>query len=202
MERYFSSVQLLNERFGVEGYFVPEQCSHLVRFLKEHTELQTICEIGFNVGMSSFMCLHARPDIEVVSFDIGMWSYVANQKQIIDEIFPNRHLLILGDSRTTLPVFGKRCPTLFDFCLVDGGHQGDVPYKDICNSLDLLKPGGWIYIDDVCEKEWAVDVVAGARKALDEGKIVEPIYFSNSERGWLLARKPQGSSTNPKPAGP
>jgi predicted O-methyltransferase YrrM len=199
MDIFLYSIQELTEKHGIEGYFTPEQCSHLISFLKEHTEIKTICEIGFNVGMSSYTCLCARPDIEVTSFDIGAWIHIARQKNIIDTLFPGQHMLVIGDSRTTLPLFGKRCPTLFDFCIVDGGHQGDVPYKDICNSLELLKPGGWIYIDDVCDKDWAFHVVLAVRMVLEQGLIVNPIYFSNSERGCLIAQKPQESSTNPNP---
>lgn len=193
MERFYESVAYVSKYFGVEGFFVPEQSKQLTEFLQEHPEIKTICEIGFNVGMSSAMCLNARPDTCVVSFDIGHHSYVKDQKQLMDELFPNRHVLYIGDSRQSLPAFAAtHTEPIFDFCIVDGGHQEDIPYKDICNSLAVLKPNGWILIDDVWDTNWEVDVGIAARRAITEGLIVEVQQFTCPTRGWILARKPMG----------
>ncbi len=59
-----------------------------------------------------------------MSFDIGSHSYVKRAKKLIDEMFPLRHTLILGDSTKTLPEYCKQKENmLFDAAFIDGGHE-------------------------------------------------------------------------------
>jgi predicted O-methyltransferase YrrM len=172
----------------------------LDNFLKANPEIKKIGEIGFNVGMSSFTSLNARPDIEVMSFDLGSHPHISSQKNIIDEIFPRRHILMIGDSRISLPTLKTYHPEpIFDMMIVDGGHDDDVPYLDIVNSLALVKPSGWIYIDDVCTQSWGINVTKATSRAIHERIICDPKYYESSNRGWLIANKPHASSTNPNP---
>jgi predicted O-methyltransferase YrrM len=191
MERYFASVETLCKSDAIEGFFAQEQSMQLDKFLKDIPEIKKIGEIGFNVGMSSATCLNARSDIEVMSFDLCAHKYIGPQKHIIDEIFPGRHALLIGDSRNSLPILKKyHQEPFFDMVIVDGGHEGDVPYLDIQNSLSLLKSGGWIYIDDVCEYPWAVDVVKATSLAIEKGAIIETKFYQSTTRGWVIGKKP------------
>jgi predicted O-methyltransferase YrrM len=192
-DRFIHHLQSLCERHkGLEGFFEKEQCLFLDTFLKTHPSIHLISEIGFNVGMSSFVNLFARSDTKVVSFDLGVHSYVPHQKKFLDELFPGRHTLCIGDSRETLPSFANLTGhnPIFDFCIVDGGHTDDIPLKDCLNSLAMLKPGGWILIDDVIENEEHKAVKDAVHYLLDSEFVINEEYNSTETRGWLIAQKP------------
>jgi predicted O-methyltransferase YrrM len=191
MDTFVQSVIHLQQTLPfVEGFTIPQQASQLEQFLKEHPELTTIGEIGFNVGMSSAVFLNVRERTRVISFDLGQWPYVGHQKALIDRLWPNRHTLLIGDSRQSVPQFHEIHPEpIFDFVFVDGGHQGDVPYKDVVNMLPLLKPGGIMCIDDVCDEPYAQTVVQTYNRLLEEKKVEHIIHYKSDPRGWVYCRK-------------
>jgi hypothetical protein len=119
-------------------------------------------EIGFNAGHSALLFLaYTPPTTKVVSFDLGEYAYVFAAKRYIDSVFPGRHTLVTGDSTTTIPKYEEQVahrmknpdtapPLLFDFMFIDGGHQGDIPMKDILNSMRLARDERSIVaIDDI-----------------------------------------------------
>ena len=65
-------------------------------------------EIGFNAGHSAELFLSNNKNINVLSFDIGGHQYVKYGKEFIDNKYPNRHALILGDSVQTVPSFAEK----------------------------------------------------------------------------------------------
>ncbi len=174
----------------VEGFTSPQQAAQLEEFLVAHPEITTIGEIGFNVGMSSSVFLNVRETTRVISFDLGEWSYVGKQKALIDQLWPNRHTLLIGDSRQSVPQLHTLHPEpLFDFVFVDGGHQGDVPYRDVLNMLPLLKEGGIICIDDVCDEPYAQTVVQTYTRLVKEQKVEHIVHYKSGLRGWVYCRK-------------
>ena len=86
-----------------EGY--SQQVSPQVDDLINLTNKQNInvMEIGFNAGHSSEIFLQNNKDLTVTSFDLGVHDYISTAKEYIDATYPNRHNLILGDSRITIP---------------------------------------------------------------------------------------------------
>ena len=85
------------------------------------------------------MLFLANSNANIVSFDLGEYHYVNECKKIIDETFPNRHTLIIGDSSITLPEFIKSTDIKFDIIFIDGGHKFDFVIKDLYNCEKLYK---------------------------------------------------------------
>ena len=96
-------------------------------------------------------------------------------KEFIDENFPNRHRLILGNSLITIPKF----PTQkFDLIFIDGGHAYNVSKSDIENCKRLSHKETIIVMDDTMnkpewEKSWNKGVNKAWRESIDEGLIVQ-----------------------------
>lgn len=174
---------------GAEGSSVPQQIVSYINFLINHPEIKIVVEVGFNLGLSSAAFLSARPDVRVLSVDIGHHEYVRPCKAEIDALFPGRHTLVIGSSVEALPLLvGKISP---DFILIDGDHRAPVPELDLQNAFRLGRPDTWFAFDDVCEaygKEGVLDALAdaiGKRQILLETLV----RFESEDRGWIFFRK-------------
>src|SRR5258708_19414909 len=120
----------------IEGYSSLEQLRFFRQLLAQEPGISRIVEVGFNAGHSSYTFLVSRPDIKVVSFDLGSHGYVRLAKRFIDAAFPGRHSLILGDSRETIPRYIEEHPAPgFDLPFVDGGHDYDVANSSLLTIL-------------------------------------------------------------------
>jgi predicted O-methyltransferase YrrM len=176
----------MKEKFEVtEGFMTLPQAEWLEAWLQKHLEVKKVLEIGFNGGFSSGVFLNTRPDITVTSVDLGAHPYVLTTKAWIDHEFPRRHLLLIGDSRDVLP----RIPDSIreaDMIFIDGGHQGDVPERDIYNVLKHCSPKAWIVIDDYAQ--YAPDVVRTVNQNLKDHKLHGVQAIEGGQRGWIVCK--------------
>jgi SAM-dependent methyltransferase len=186
---------------NLEGFLRLDQAHYLHNLIARDPSLRTVLEIGFNAGHSSFVLLAARPDIRVVSFDLGEHSYVTPAKEFIDSRFPGRHELVLGDSTVTVPEFAARNPAgRFDLAFVDGGHDYSVAVADLRNCQQLVRPGGLVILDDML---WWRSWGAGPVRAWDElcdagivehvelvqdGQVVSEVRRKPATAAWALGR--------------
>ena len=175
-----------------EGSIVLRQQIFLEKFLLQHEEIRYIAETGFNGGISSACMLSTRKDIKVISFDICSHDYCINAKNLIDKQFPNRHILITGDSlqsiATLKSIFKDDYP--IDFLFIDGSHIHPHPQSDLTNLLEYLKPKHYLVMDDYCKFYGKEGVIDAWHKMVDEKKIMQigkPYYIL--DRGFVLGRK-------------
>jgi hypothetical protein len=161
---------------GLEGFLRLDQAHYLHNLVVRNPGVHTVLEIGFNAGHSSFVFLEARPDVQVVSFDLGEHGYVSSAKDFIDKRFPGRHQLVLGDSTVTVPQYRQANPeAAFDLTFVDGGHDYPVAIADLRNCQPLAAPDGLVVMDDLLHwRSWGVGPVRAWDEVCAEG-IVTPI---------------------------
>ena len=192
MDRFVESIiSLTSDTYNfVEGFMKPRQAAQLIEFLNNHPEIKHIAETGFNVGMSTASMLNVRSNIKVYSFDLAEHNYVIKQKKLIDDIFPNQHALIIGDSTKTIPQFMEVIKEpIFDFVLIDGGHISPVPESDIRNLLKLLKPNGFMCVDDYNLIYGYQGVIQAVDDVIKE-KLVEKLdVYETEDRTWIYLRK-------------
>jgi predicted O-methyltransferase YrrM len=176
---------------ATEGHCSPNQMQFFLDWLDKHPEVKTIFEIGFNAGHSAYTFLSARPDIRVVSLDLGAHDYVVKGKNLIDRTYPGRHTLLIGDS--TLHLDQKAVAASIvkafqpDMFFIDGGHDDLIPERDIFNCIAIAKPGSWFIIDDVIDHH--VAVIKGVRAAVEAHKLAAfQQYKDGNVRGWLVAK--------------
>ena len=171
-----------------EGSCVPDQMRFFVRFLMENKNIKNVLEIGFNAGLSAGVFLATRTDIKLVSVDIGAHDYILKAQKLIQKLFPDRFMLVVGDSSLVVPQLKDLISP--DLIFIDGAHHEPVVSLDLKNCLDMCRPGTWLLIDDYWPKG---DHEPAVKKAVDAlvqtGKLVLLGQWSTPDRSWALGKK-------------
>jgi predicted O-methyltransferase YrrM len=155
-------------------------------------------EIGFNCGHSAALILSARPDVTLVSLDNAFHPYVNAAQKVIQDFFPKRHMLVIGDSTITLPtLLGE-----FDMYFVDGCHEYEVAKKDVENVLLRARSMDLIILDDVTldidiknVSLWAQGPTRLWNELVNEKRIAPrgSIYVEEINRGWAFGNPYMGN---------
>lgn len=172
-----------------EGYSQqnPEQCKDLIE-ITSNPSILNMMEIGFNAGHSSELFLKNNATLQLTSFDIGHHGYLHSGKQYIDNVFENRHTLILGDSTKTLPKFINDYPNKkFDIIFIDGGHEYIVANADLINCKQLAHSDTIVIMDDTMyNNRWIASWNTGPTQAWNEhilNKNIKEICRKNYSHG-------------------
>ena len=171
-----------------EGYSqqLPEQ-SKFLREMVNKENVKNVMEIGFNAGHSAELFLSSNKNINLVSFDIGEHLCSLWGKNFIDQKYPNRHKLVLGDSTKTVPEFSKNNNTKFDLIFIDGGHTYDIALADIKNCKELAHPETIVIVDDIVRRaDFMLKRRMGPKQAWNSAKklgLINMISYKDYERG-------------------
>ena len=166
-----------------EGYSqqLPLQVEHLGTSVANDA-IKTMLEIGFNAGHSAEVFLRANPNLHLTSYDLKAHDYTAVGKEYIDREFPDRHVIIYGDSMVTV----REDKNTYDAFFIDGGHDYRYANADIHNCYRLAKHGSLVMVDDVVSeenhREWTEGPSRAWNDALEEG-IVEQIFSAEYFHG-------------------
>lgn len=127
---------------------LPCQIIDLIKLVTDPGILR-VMEIGFNAGHSAELFLESNPQITLTSFDLSLHEYVQSAKEYIDKVYPNRHTLVLGDSRETIPKYIQDHPgEKFDLIFIDGGHTYEIAKSDLENCRHLAHSNTIVIMDD------------------------------------------------------
>lgn len=145
-------------------------------------DIHNILEIGFNGGISSGLMLSINDNIKITSIDIGYHNYIKNAKIHIDNLFPNRHELLIGDSRDIVPSLNQN----YDFIFIDGGHREPVPQMDIINCKSISNQNTLLCIDDWCDVFGSDGVNQAIENSINSSIIVCLDRQISGRHGWGL----------------
>lgn len=147
--------------------------------LVSNDKIRRVMEIGFNAGHSAEVLLASNRNIQLTSFDLGVYETVAKAKTYIQTVYPNRHTLIIGNSVETIPKFIQDNPgTKFDLIFIDGGHDYEVALADIENCRVLAHDDTVVLLDDTMfdkqhEREYTVGPTRVWLEQIHANKIAE-----------------------------
>ena len=172
------------------GSVIPEQRNFIQTFLKETPSIKQILETGFHMGLGTATMLEVRPDISILSFDIFWFDYTRRAKLLLDISYPERNILIAGNSICSIPSYLKQCPLYQpDFVFIDGGHERPVPYLDLYLILNHIRPGTYVMIDDYCEEHGAGGVIEAVNEFVSSKILIDAKIYKCRDRGWVMAKR-------------
>jgi len=176
---------------NLEGFLRGNQADYIHDLVANKPSIRTVLEIGFNAGHSSYVFLAVRPDVHVVSFDLGEHGYVSAAKDFIDKKFPGRHQLVIGDSTFTVPRYRVSNPeAAFDLAFIDGGHDYAVARADLRNCKPLVVRDGLVVMDDLLAwKSWGAGPMRAWIEACDEGVVTQVELVQDGRRVDSVQRK-------------
>lgn len=145
------------------------------------SEYINIMEIGFGAGHSAEVFLKNNSTCMLTSFELGNNDYVMTSKEHIDNTYPERHTLILGNSNKTIPEFiEKNKNVMFDVIFVDGAHDYNTVLIDILNCYNLAHKNTIIILDDTMftsgwEEGWTIGPSKAWKELLEISKVINPV---------------------------
>jgi predicted O-methyltransferase YrrM len=176
----------------MEGGTSPEEMMYLANIIAL-TDARHIAEIGLNAGYSAHAMLSERLDVRVVSFDIGSHTYINTAKLLLDDMYKDRHKLIIGNSMESVPDFCYSYPTTkFDMAFIDGGHSYKTAIADIVNMRNICKKGAFIIMDDVTPfRNYGRGPFKAWNDAIQEGVVEHVEFIQDGER--VISPDPAGT---------
>ena len=145
---YINEMLKINVYEEIEDGSHIDQCKYFMNFLISKPKIKIVLEIGFNTGVSAASFLSSRDDVYVISVDIGVHKYVHDCKKLINQQFPGRHTLLIGDSKKIIPELIELKQIVPDLIFIDGGHSAPTPLIDARNCLALANTNTILIMDD------------------------------------------------------
>lgn len=159
----------------------------LVKIISE-IHPKTILEVGAAWGISTHAFLEV-PDTKLVTVDKNECQPA--HQEVADLGAGKRWSFILGDSREVLPSMEPK--EFFDLVYIDGDHSAEGATIDLKNGWELVKPGGYILMDDIMhawtgDAQHGINVLAGFRELIFTKQLSAKIY--PSWNGFAIIQKP------------
>jgi predicted O-methyltransferase YrrM len=178
-----------------EGFITPDQADFLYHFVLL-TRPRIVAETGFHVGHSACVILKAMERYgggTLISFDIARYEETTQAAEMVKARFEGFHL-IAGDSKETLAgtlgqILSSNPGATLDFATVDGGHDIDTARSDMLIMETLLKPGGYLWLDDFeSNKDRCVQVsIVGREFAMSRRHCLR--FVTADHRGLMIYQK-------------
>jgi len=168
-----------------EGHIgqVFEQRKDILDVISSKKDIKYIMEIGFNAGHSSELFLK-NSDAIVYSFDIGSHfnQYLQLGKKYINKTYPQRHTLVFGDSKLSIPRFCKENDIKFDIIFIDGGHDYITAKSDLIHSKNLAHKDTIVIMDDIVSQtslqtSWTEGPNRAWKEMIEAGLLQENLHY-------------------------
>ena len=143
----------VNGRWMGSAYEFPEETLMLLNLSTPRgpaERMETVCEIGFNAGLSAALLLTYN-NATLQDFDTMANSWSSAVVEAFQSLYPGRLKLHKGDSSCTVRKALKLAgggKALCDRFFVDGGHSNPAVTNDFRSAMRFTRHGGLVMIDD------------------------------------------------------
>lgn len=157
--------------------------------------VKTICEIGFNYGMSTLGWLVSNPQAKVYSWDLNVHSYTKVMVRYLNFYFPNRITMFYGNSMKTVPKVANMYKGTLkcDIISVDGGHKYEVTKADILNMNVFSHKDSILIVDDVFMgyQKYGQEVTRAWNEAVKAHLVIQNFHcrYKDKNRGGFVIGK-------------
>ena len=137
---------------GVKTKFIYEKLCRL----SQSSSIETVCEIGFNAGLSAILMLEAAKSATVWSFDLGDFKWARRADQLVQQAYGRRRFpgVIFGDSTRTIPSIARRSPNFTcDAGFIDGSKEYKGRLAHFHTMRTISHPGIRVFLDEVTSME-------------------------------------------------
>jgi len=151
-------------------------------------------QTGLCAGHSAACLLDACPTAVLVSFERKEDALAKRACLYLDQQFPERHMVVYGDSQVTLPEFveqRKPLERIFDAVFVDGGHSFRCAKSDLDTFRRCSRPGATVILDDFARKPvqaWTVGPTKAWKKMVADGLIQQKGMAQNMVWGVFVSK--------------
>lgn len=156
--------------------------------LKTDPNIRNIGEIGIRSGYGARMFMDNLKNPTYVGFD-NCISIVGRSgtrwfKELMKNYLAHSYRLDTQKLVSLTGTLGNEYKGFFDFFHIDGCHMANCVYHDLNLVREVLRPGGWILLDDWKDSR----VKMGFEKWEKENNLKEVIEFQETLRGDLLVQ--------------
>lgn len=156
--------------------------------LNKDANIKNIGEIGIRSGYGARMFMDNVKDGRYFGFDncisiVGR-SGIAWFKQLMKDYDATSFLIDTQGMVSFKVYFNRDFNSYFDFFHIDGCHMEKCVYHDLKLVKEVLRPGGWILLDDYKDNR----VKSGFEKWWKENNLKDIIPFDETLRGDLLVQ--------------
>ena len=110
----------------------------------------TVCEVGFNAGLSALLLLESVPNGVVLSFDLGDLPWAREADRLLRNAYgPRFPGVVWGDAARTVQDMAIRKPLLCDIAFVDGDKSYKGRYETLWALSDAARPNALVFMDEV-----------------------------------------------------
>ena len=119
--------------------------------LGQRTWRPTVCEVGFNAGLSALLLLESVPNGVVLSFDLGDMPWAREADRLLRNAYGSRRFpgVVWGDSKHTIQETAIKQPNLCDMAFIDGDKSYKGRYETLWALSDASRPNAPIFMDEV-----------------------------------------------------
>jgi hypothetical protein len=187
-----SPIQEMSRRLGIKTFFMEggmdaAQYEWIGKFFAD-SAIHTVVQTGFNAGHSAFTFAD-HGAVSVTSFDINEHAYVRPAHEYLINRFPQTQFqLVFGDSTKTVP--SHRDEMRYDVAFIDGGHSQAVAESDLAALRRLVKPGGYVVMDDYGDTmPWQIGPTLAYNQAVSDGMVIPiSVERTTGSSGWALGQ--------------
>ena len=118
--------------------------------LGQRTWRPTVCEVGFNAGLSALLLLESVPNGVVLSFDLGDMPWARAADRLLHNAYGARFPgVVWGDAKHTVQDMAVKRPSTCDIAFLDGDKSYKGRYSTLWALSGASRPNALVFMDEV-----------------------------------------------------